>query len=91
VELYLYFPRKPSWRGQGLFPHLSHARYMPRPLRRNDVAMKCEAPVIQISACGYLPGPHIQPPHHSALLPLLLARPTMFHLFIVITMEKGTF
>ena len=33
------------------------------------------------------PGPHIQPPHHSTLQPPLVTRPTMLHLFIVITME----
>ena len=33
------------------------------------------------------PCPHIQPPHHSTLQPPLVTRPTMLHLFIVITME----
>jgi hypothetical protein len=47
----------------------SYARYMPSPSRHNDVHIQCEAPVIQISACCYLPGPYIQPPHHSALQP----------------------
>ena len=89
VEPCLYFPRMLSGRVQGLFPHLSHGRYMSRP-SSNEVAMQCEAPIIQISACCYLSGPHIQPPHHSALQPPLLARPTMLHLFIVITMEKDT-
>jgi hypothetical protein len=63
--------------------------HMPRPSRRNEVAMQCEAPVIQISAY-YLPGPHIRPPHHSAVQPPLLALPTMLHLFFVITMAKDT-
>ena len=83
-------PRMPSWRGQGLFSHRSHARYMPRPSRRNEVAMQCEAPVIQISACCYLPAGST----HSAATPLcspapllLLAQPTMLHVFIVITLE----
>ena len=57
-----------AFMGQGLFSLLSHARYMPRPSRRcNEVVRQCEAPVIQISACCYLPGPNIQPPHHSVL------------------------
>ena len=63
---YLCFPRMPSWLGQGLFFYLSHARCMPCP-SRNEVAMQCEASVIQISASCYLLGPHIHPPHHSAL------------------------
>ena len=66
----IYFPPFPSYHERGLFSYLSYARYIPHPSRRcNEVAMQCEAPVIQISACCYLPGPHIQPPHHSALQP----------------------
>jgi hypothetical protein len=57
----------------GTISHLSHARYMPRP-SRNKVAMQFEAPVILISACCYLPDPHIQPPHHSALPPSFVYR-----------------
>ena len=60
-----------------VFSHLSLACYMPRPSRRrNEVAMQCEAPIIQIFACCYLPGPHIQPPHHSTLQPPQSASPT---------------
>ena len=71
--------------------HLSHARYMPRP-PRNEVAMECEAPVIQISACCYLPSPHIQPPHHSGLQPPQSASPAHHGSFIVVTtMAKDSF
>ena len=75
------------------FSHLSHARYMPRPSTRNEVAMQCETPVIQSSACCYLPGPHIQPPHHSVLQPAHSASPAHHaSLFIVITtMGKDSF
>lgn len=71
--------------------HLSHARYMPRPPRRNEVAMQCEAPVIQISACCYLPSPHIQPPHHSGLQPPQSASPAHHGSFTLTTMAKDSF
>jgi hypothetical protein len=91
VELYLYFPVCLHEVDRD-FSHLSYARYMQRP-SRNEVAKKCEAPVIQISACCYLPGLHIQPPHHSALQAPHSASPAHHvSLFIVITtMPKDSF
>ena len=44
--------------------------------------MLFEDPVIQISACCYLPGPHIQPPHHSALQPPQSASPAHHASFV---------
>jgi hypothetical protein len=73
-----------AWTGT----YLSHARYMPCPSRCNEVAMRCEAPVIQISACCCLPGPHIQPPHHSALHPPQSVSPT-HHASFVYRDNKG--
>jgi hypothetical protein len=75
----------------GTFSHLSHARYIPRP-SRNEFAMRCEASVIPSSACCYFPGPHIQPPHRSALQPPHSV--SMAHhasLFIVINNGEGQF
>jgi hypothetical protein len=68
-----------AWTGP--FSHLSHARYMPRP-SCNEVAIQCEATVIRISASCFLPGPHIQPPHHSALQPPQSASPTHHASFV---------
>ena len=57
--------------------------HMPHPSRRcNEVAIQCEASVIQISACCYFPGPHIQPPHHSALRPPQSASTTHHAAFV---------
>jgi len=91
VKLYLYFPS--MLHGLDRDFNLSHARFMPRPSRYNEVVIYCEDPVIQSSACCYIPGPHIQPPHQSALQHPHSASPAHHaSLFIVITtMAKDSF
>ena len=64
-------PRMPSWRGQGLFSLIVHMRAT---CRAHHVVMRllCNVKLPSfkfLPAATSRPGPHIQPPHRSALLP----------------------
>ena len=68
-----------SWCGQELFL-IFHMRATFR--AHHVMRLICSEAPVQMSACCYLPGPHIQRPHLSALQPPLSASPAHHASFV---------